>query len=827
MNLPSSRESYIQRVLASTGQMVWAIVCGTLLILLAMFFIVRQVANHERELAYANAMDVNSKIVQNDEIRVRSMLTSLDKVLLVLRRDFADNPKLSNLAFSLWLDELKIDNDLNPRISLTNANGDVLLSSASSNGSIGPKFNIADRAYFQKQKTDQGDLLDVGVPIESRMSGNWVVPLTRRITRQDGSFGGVIAMTVDPGLFTSETFGADRMGRDSSRAIIGLDGYIRLRLISGKLSFEGDAHKSQVFTELNKSKVGSYTAITAVDGVTRLVSYRLIDPYSIIILAGSSVDSIEGTYRDKVRGYFIGASLFGALIVLLSGVLILGVVRQRNLFESQQSFKHLIESVPQLVSKLDLHGNIIWVNRQTVEYVGPGVDEQSRGFDWVQDAVHPEDRARVKDFVSAALQLKPDAQACEYRKRRVDGEYVWFTSRITRVLDKEGGGLFFLQTGTDIHDRKMAEERAKVSQRLESIGQLTGGMAHDFNNLLAIIVGNLDLVKTDVKVDAATKRLDVAIGAAQRGVGLVKSLLALASKQPLLPARIDLWPLIERITPLLRHALGQRVHLEVRPPEAIVHVDVDEAGLEAVLLNLIVNARDAMPKGGNLILGLEASDGMACIAVEDSGMGMPQAVLRRATEPFFTTKEHGHGTGLGLSMVAGFVKQSSGRLKIQSEEGKGTKIEVFLPLAMAAPVPDVSVAMASQQTTATEKRRILIVDDETALAELVRDWAKAEGHTAVVTNSADDALVLLAVKAFDVLLTDIIMPGELDGIGLAKKANAMYPAMRILLMSGFSKATATNRVEIPWPLLVKPFGKEDFYSAMHRAFLGSDLAPLE
>ena len=677
---------------AHPGQMIWVIIFGTFMLLLAVFLVVQQTVNQARELAFSKALEVNNKIVLSDEVRIRSLLSSLDKVLLVLRRDFADNPNLSDLAIMLRLDELQIDSELNPQVSFADARGDVLLSSARENHDDKRVVNVANRAYFRAQQSDQRDMLGMGAPIVSRVSGKWVVPLTRRISRSDGSFGGVICMTVDPVFFTADAFDSTPAGGDASRAIVGMDGTIRLRLVSGKLSFAGDVQNSQVFNEIAKSKVGSYTAISATDGVNRAVSYRVLDPYALIILTGSSIASIEDSYRDKVRRHIIESSLFGLLIVLLSSVLIFGVVRQKKLFESQQTFSQLIELLPQQVSRLDAHGNIIWVNDRTVEYVGPGADEQSRGFEWVQGAVHPQDRARVKDFVLAALQLRPHAQSCEFRMRRGDAAYHWFISQITPVLEQDGKGVSFLQTCTDIHDRRMADERARVTQKLVSIGQLTGGMAHDFNNLLAIILGNLDLLGPNLKNEVDVKRIGVAVSAAERGVGLVKSMLALASKQPLLPTRIDLWPLIERVAPLLHHALSQRVNFSMKPPEASVHVNVDEAGLEAVLLNLIVNARDAMPRGGDLTLSLEASQGMARITIQDTGTGMPEAVLKRATEAFFTTKELGHGTGLGLSMVAEFAKQSGGTIKIESEEGKGTKVEICLPLSVAARVPDISEA---------------------------------------------------------------------------------------------------------------------------------------
>ena len=830
MSPAHSQHRSVLKEFLKLGPLTWAFVLGAVLTLAALFIAVRQIAAHERELAFANAADINSKIALSDEVRIRSLLASLDKVLLVLRKDFAENPKLTHQELILRLDELKIDNELNPRISFVDASGEMLLSSARSSNGQKLKLNVADRAYFQKQLTDQGDQLDVGSPVESRVSGKWIVPLTRRITGKDGTFGGIVTMTVDPSLF-SEPFEKTSLGANATRAIIGLDGFTRLRLNDGKIIFGGDSRKSQLFNEIKLSKVGSYTAIAASDGINRTVSYRVMDPYGLAILAGSSVVSIENSYFEKVRGYIIGASLLGIMILLLCGLLIIGMVRQRKLFESQQSFNRLIELIPQLVTNLDVRGNIIWVNTRTVEYVGPSAEEQAKGFDWVLAAVHPEDKSRFKEFVSSVLLREQNAESCEYRKRRFDGAYLWFSSHITRVLDKDGVNASFLQTGTDIHDRKMGEERARVTQKLESIGQLTGGMAHDFNNLLAIIVGNLDLLRPKVHDESDSKRLDVAIGAAQRGVGLVKSLLALASKQPLLPAKVDLVELVERISPLLTHAVGQRVNLAVTTSGLAIQVEVDEAGLESVLLNLIVNARDAMPKGGDLALELGVADGMARIAIADNGMGMPEAVLKRATEPFFTTKERGHGTGLGLSMVAGFVKQSGGSMKINSVEGKGTTIELFLPLVQASKAVAIVPATIAPLTApsfavSTSKRKILIVDDEPALADLVRIWAKNQGHSAVLANSADDALTLLAVRSFDVMFTDIMMPGQMDGIGLADKAMVMYPSMKIVLMSGYSKETATNRADVPWPLLVKPFRKEDFEAALAGAFAAANAVDL-
>ena len=799
--------------LGSAKRLIWAIALGTALVIAAVGAVLLESIGNVRTLAFTQALAANSETVLADEVRIRSLLASMDKVILVLRQEFVANAKLTEDALRQRLDTLQLQSELAQRVSFANAAGDLVLTTA--NKPV--KVNVADRGYFKAQKLAVGDDLLVGEPVKSRITGEWVVPLTRSITRKDGTFGGIVILLVDPLLFFAPFEKASR-GESATRAILSLDGYNRINLNGGRMVYGGDRRASQLYQEIKTADAGSYTARAVVDGVLRSVSYRVVNPYGLVILAGTAVESIENSFRDKVHERIVEAALASGMLLLLCAMLILGVRRQAKLFATQQNFNQLIELVPQLVFSLDLQGAITWVNSRTMAYVGPTAAEQLAGLGWVLAAVHPDDLQRVKDFNASALRSRQSSQSCEYRKRRFDGEYFWFSSHIAQVPDERGNVVSYLQTGTDIHDRKMSEERTRVAQKMESIGQLTGGMAHDFNNLLAIIVGNLDLLVPEVPSEAGARRLQVAMGAAQRGVGLVKSLLALASKQPLLPAVVDLGSLVERITPLLRHALGQRVRFEVQLPETGVHVKVDEAGLEAVLLNLTVNARDAMPKGGDLVLRVRASQGLAHLAMTDNGVGMSATVLKRATEPFFTTKERGHGTGLGLSMVAGFAKQSGGSMSIQSTEGQGTTIEIALPqvIAPASALPVQAISPVGPAPAGAGPWRILVVDDEPEIASLARDWLKVDGHTVVIASSAADALTLLSVRAFDILLTDIVMPGELDGIHLAERVQSLYPAVKVVLMSGYSKETATSRADVPWPLLVKPFNKAHLDAAMNR-----------
>ena len=369
----------------------------------------------------------------------------------------------------------------------------------------------------------------------------------------------------------------------------------------------------------------------------------------------------------------------------------------------------------------------------------------------------------------------------------------------------------------------MADERNSVAQRMESIGQLTGGLAHDFNNLLAIIMGNLDMVIMDPQDKQTGHRVQLALNAAERGAELVKSLLALAAKQQLQPAQVDLVQLLARMAPLLRHALGPSVQFALESLDTPVLALLDVAGLEAALLNLAINARAAMPEGGQASLSLRlhrpswprthSSPLLAVVALRDNGTGMTEAVRRKATEPFYTTKPRGHGTGLGLSMVAGFVQQSGGEMRIDSSPGQGTLVEIYVPVVAQAALP--APAPASRAVpSASGVVLVLVLDDEQAVATLMCDWAREAGFTVLPASTVKEALTLLASRPVDLLVSDIVMPGPLDGFALADLVAEVYPATKILLVSGYSRDSAHGRTDLPWPMLVKPFKMAEFQAAL-------------
>lgn len=391
----------------------------------------------------------------------------------------------------------------------------------------------------------------------------------------------------------------------------------------------------------------------------------------------------------------------------------------------------------------------------------------------------------------------------------------------------------------DLTQRHALEAQLRQAQKMEAIGQLTGGLAHDFNNLLLVILGNLGLLAEILPPEDhdALACCGEARDAGLRGAALIRSLLAFARRQPLKPERVDVNALIVDQMVLLRRTLGERVEIVTDLSEALWPVMVDGAQLEAALVNLATNARDAMPKGGRLTIATknrrldedfaarypEVTPGdHAMIEVSDTGTGMSDTVISHIFEPFFSTKERGAGTGLGLSMVFGFIKQSGGHVNVYSEVGVGTTFRLFLPRAREA-------GLAAEETVAQavplgQGEKILVVEDNDSIRRLaVRMLTQLGYEPAAVSNVADALAYLSGGKRVDLLFTDIVMPGKADGLDLASTARERWPAMKILLTSGFpNNDEAHNLYKIGIKLLSKPYQREELARAIRKALSGEE-----
>lgn len=475
--------------------------------------------------------------------------------------------------------------------------------------------------------------------------------------------------------------------------------------------------------------------------------------------------------------------------------------------------------------------------------------EAGMGLETFFDRIHPEDRAKVSAALQRSVSTGED-YAVEFRRRWSDGTTRWIDARARLVRDADGTARRLVGLSSDITERKKAEASLKESnerlerhvlertaqlqhahdellsqiaererseeqlrhmQKLESIGQLTGGVAHDFNNLLTAVIGNLELLRKRLPQDPAVDRLlDGALQGAQRGAALTQRLLAFARRQALEPRPVDLAALVSGMTDLLHRSIGPTVEMKLDLPASLPAVQVDANQIELALLNLAINARDAMPDGGKMTIGLHRSDAegapdlaagrYVCLTVADTGIGMDAETIKRAIEPFFSTKGIGKGTGLGLSMVHGVAQQLHGALRLSSEPGQGTRAELWLPVSTEQPVAVVpEPAKPSKSVGAT----LLLVDDDFLINLSTKALLEDLGHVVIEANSGAKALeVLRTGKLIDLMITDYAMPG-MTGLQLAEAARGLRPGLPILLATGYADLPVGAVLDLP--RLSKPY----------------------
>jgi signal transduction histidine kinase len=378
------------------------------------------------------------------------------------------------------------------------------------------------------------------------------------------------------------------------------------------------------------------------------------------------------------------------------------------------------------------------------------------------------------------------------------------------------------QLKREIADRERAEAALVQAQKMDAVGQLTGGIAHDFNNLLAVVIGNLDMIQRTTAEPRTKRMAGNSLQAAERGAKLTSQLLAFSRVQKLELKPTIVGPLIERIQDLLKHTLGPTIRLELAIDEAEVPVLADHTQLELAVLNLAINARDAMPSGGTLSISThprevsgdaELMDGEYLeIRVADTGTGMPADVAARAFDPFFTTKPVGQGTGLGLSMVYGVARQSGGAARIDSAEGKGTTISLLLKRT-SSPREEAGAPEAVGGNVGPVEARILVIDDEDDVRKVVAETLEDFGHKVSTAADGPQGLSILETEEFDLIVLDYAMPG-MNGAEVAEAARRMRPDQLILFVTGFSDTEALAAAAGDAPVLRKPFRAADLAEAL-------------
>ncbi|MFZ5669351.1 MAG: ATP-binding protein [Pseudomonadota bacterium] len=550
-----------------------------------------------------------------------------------------------------------------------------------------------------------------------------------------------------------------------------------------------------------------------------------------------------------------------ALTVMVAGALRTTLVRLRReaaarhrateqLRESEARFRTLADSAPALLWVSRPGGSREFVNTAYVEFVG-GSYQDALDIDW-RTRLHPEDLHRIlREQAGGEGALRPFS--LEARYSRADGEWRWLKSFSQPRFDPGGDFAGFAGIAFDVTDAKrveadlqhineLLEERVQLAvaerdeaqsalvqvQKLEALGQLTGGVAHDFNNLLTVIIGALDIVLRGPEDAARTARLGrAALDAAQRGERLTRQLLAFSRREPVRAEICRPDALIRESDPLYRRTLGERYILDLSLGAGDETVRIDAAQFDAALMNLLANARDAMSGGGVVFLStalvhresdaadLPAGDYVS-VSVQDTGAGMDEATVARMFEPFFSTKPVGKGTGLGLSQVYGFARQSGGSVGVDSAPGRGTTVTLLLPTAPATADDDAKAPPGP--AAATRPLAVLLVEDDSDVAALAEAMLRELGHEVIHAEDAAGALACLRERPrLGLLMTDVAMPGGRTGVDLAREATAARPDLPVLLCSGYTGEALASAEDAPWPLLRKPYTLDGLAHAIDAA----------
>lgn len=508
--------------------------------------------------------------------------------------------------------------------------------------------------------------------------------------------------------------------------------------------------------------------------------------------------------------------------------------RTLELHRSEQQMRLITDSIPALVAYFDHHRSYRYINRGYRDWFG--LDPAQPQAISARAYLGADTYLRIKPHVMRAL--RGEAVTFEYEVRTVDGRDLVARTSLIPELSDNGLVVGCFELTFDITEQRRAHELMVQAQKMEAVGQLSSGLAHDFNNILTVILGNLTALADDPssRPQVASDFIFPAMDAARRGSELIKGLLSFSRKHPLETSTVDLNPQLEAMDKLVRRTLPATVALHIHTAPQPLNVQLDPHQLQNALLNLILNARDAIEAHGTITLRchselldtpraalLNLSPGnCACIQVKDDGCGMDAVTRARAFEPFFTTKIPGRGTGLGMAMVYGFVRQSGGAVEIASEPGLGTQITLWLPVlppAMVLPLPVAgsdaapSVAQPAASTAAeAEPGLALLVEDDPSVRQIVRRLLLDVGYAVIEAETGTEALQILdQTPGIQLLLSDIVMPGGVDGRQVARHALTMGGIPQIVLMSGY----APDGDLLPnVPLLSKPFTKAQLTAAL-------------
>ena len=553
--------------------------------------------------------------------------------------------------------------------------------------------------------------------------------------------------------------------------------------------------------------------------VTLLLSFAIASFALPVLLP--EVDPYMKTNLELTTRALVGMTLLFDVFVVYQQLEIHRMRKQ--MAEREEQFRLISENAADMIAVVDVNGNRLYNSPAYEKVLGYTAEELRHTSPY--DQIHDDDKQKVLDAANEA-KVTGLGRRVEYRIRHKDGQWRILESTASAVRNARGDVEKLVIVNREITDRKHLEQQLFLSQKLEAIGRLSGGIAHDFNNLLGVIIGYSQVLQQTIGANHELREpIDEILGAGERAASLTRQLLAFSRKQVLEPKVLNLNVVVSDVEKMLRRLIGENIELTISLDRHLGNVKADRSQIEQVILNLAVNARDAMPEGGKLVItSANAVLGQAecaryhyvipgkyiLLEVRDTGCGMDEEIQSHIFEPFFTTKESGKGTGLGLATVYGIIKQSGGFIWVESSPHKGASFKIYLPQVEEALEAPHKSEDASAQGIATQT--ILLVEDENSLRKLTHKILKEVGYKVLEAKDASQALEVASNSEAEIhlLLTDIIMPG-LSGRALAEKLSPVRPSMKVLFMSGYTDGEIAPQgvLDPKMTILRKPFKWEE------------------
>lgn len=697
------------------------------------------------------------------------------------------------------------------------------------------RTDYSDRAYFRDVRDSGHTTMQIMPPIIARGTANEgasFIPAARAIRDDNGQFHGVLVAALTPEFFGGFYRELD-VGENGVVGMLRLDGVLIGRSPS-TVKLDGTPfHDSVMYRHAKSNREGSFREAFRADGIVRIAAFQHLERFPIIVYVAFAEDTILGPAWWQYAG---NTALIGFLVIATMGIMSLLLLRSRKATEhTAQRLTAMVSTMIDGVLTIDDKEIIVATNPAAQTLFGR-TEEELQGQP-ANALIKPAETTDLRGRPQALGPLLKNLGNRQMIARRRDGSSMPVEVTVSDWLADQA--TFTTMVIRDISERARAEEVLRRSQKMDAVGHLSGGIAHDFNNLLGIILGNLDIVMRDKSLpELILKRLTTANNNAKRGAELTRRLLSFAQELPQEVVSTDVNTVIRGMDGLLERLKVDQIAIDYHLSEGLPQVDVDTGDLEDAILNLAFNARDAMlanseDHAGGSSLTIETipfeadpdNDGGAgtarpglgvMILIRDTGCGIPKDIIEKVFVPFFSTKEKGKGTGLGLAQVYGFARRSGGFVRIYSEPDIGTTIKLFLPAGQSNTAPPDASDDVVHISEGTET--ILIVDDEPDMRELAVLILNEVGYTCLEAGNTEEALRCLEShhKAISLVLTDVVMPGAMNGLDLAEQVSTRWPDIAILVATGFAWTQNSSRAG-DLPTISKPYKDLDLIQSARQA----------